>query len=325
MTDDEFDELTLLALDVAGGTAPVHVSHADVGSPDWNEARRATINGSEIAAVLGISPYESPFSLWHRKAGHLGDTIETPEMFWGKALEGVIRGEFARRHATEFVTWDGGGLWRHPDREWQGGSPDGRLCVAERRIQPSPMGLLECKTDRYGDRWGTEGTDEIPVHYRAQCLWYLDVFGLQVCHVAVLIAGSEYREYRIEHDDDELVPMRAAARAFLDSLAGPPPPLDGSDATYQAVRELHPDVDPESVELDDTIARPYLLALAGCKTADVEKRLRSCEVIEVMGRAQYATWIGDRIASRIPPRSEGGHPYLRAHNGAADLLRGDTA
>lgn len=303
-------------------TGPVHVGDWEVGSPAWHDARRSTINGSEIAAVLGISPYESPFSLWHRKAGHLGDVAESDEMYWGKALEGVIRDEFDRRH-PEYLMLDGGGLWRHHERSWEGGSPDGRLYTADNphRDNRRPDALFEAKTDRFGDRWGDEGSDEIPVHYRAQCLWYLDVFGLDECHIAVLIAGSEYREYLVKFDEDEVAPMRAAATAFLDSLAGPPPPLDGSDATYQAVCELHPDIDGGEVDLADPVARPYLLALVAARDAEQEKRLRASAVIEAMGAAQYATWMGGRIASRIPPRSDDKHPYLRAANGAGELLR----
>lgn len=299
---------------------PVNVGKHPVGSPEWHDARRVTINGSEIAAVLGISPYESPFSLWHRKNGNLGDVEQTPEMYWGTALEGVICEEFARRH-PDLLTLDGGGLWRHPDRTWQGGSPDGRLFTRDNMLD-RPDALLEAKTDRYGDRWGDEGTDQFPVHYRAQGLWYLDVFGLKVCHFAVLIAGSEYREYRLEHSEAEVAPMRSAAREFLDTLAGDPPPLDGSEATYEAVKELHPDIDGHEVDLDPDVAMPYLRALAVHKDAETEKRRAAAEVIASMGTAQYARWSGERIASRVAKGNN--PPHLRAANGASELLREAT-
>lgn len=307
---------------------PVHVGSWPVGSPEWHEARRTTINGSEIAAVMGISPYDSPFSLWHRKAGALSEVEQTPEMFWGTALEGVIRDEFARRHADECDVFDGGGLWRHGKRPWQGGSPDGQLWLLSdsKPVHDKPDALIEVKTARFDFDWGDEGTDEIPVQYRAQILWYLDVFDLQTCHVPVLIAGSEYREYLVSYDGAEVAAMRTAARAFLDTLeAGVMPPIDSHDATYQAVRELHPDLEAVEVELDDNIARPYLLALAACRDAADEKCRTSAEVITAMGAAQHATWLGDRIASRIPARAEGAPPYLRAVNGAANLLREATS
>lgn len=288
----------------------VHIGTWEPGTPEWNEARRDTINGSEIAAVLGISPYDSPFSLWHRKAGRIGEVEQSDEMYWGNQLEPVIRDEFNRRHQRAFAP---SGLFRHHERMWQGGGPDG--------IDDGE--LLECKTARYDEGWGEPGSDQIPVHYRAQCLWYLDVFGYQVCHVAVLIAGSEFREYRIKRDDAELVPMRAAATAFLETLrAGQAPPLDGHEATYQAMRELHPDIEPGRVDLPAAIALPYLQAVAAAKDAEAEKRHRAAAVLDAMGSVKDAFYLNQRIASRQAKSLEPDClPYLVAARGVADQFR----
>jgi putative phage-type endonuclease len=291
----------------------VLLGNPEVGSAEWHDMRRPMVNGSEIAAVLGISPYDSPFSLWHRKAGNLGDVPETDEMYWGKQLEGVIRDEFNRRNGRAFRPM---GQFRHRDREWQGGAPDG---VDNGEI-------LEAKTDRYGDRWGEEGTDELPAHYRAQILWYLDVLGLDVCHVAVLIAGSEYREYLVRYNADEAAFMREAAVKFLATITvGQIPALDGSEATYDAVQELHPEIEPHTVELDGPTARDYLRSLAGYEQATTEKRRCSARVIEAMGSARHVTYLDELIASRCAPKSEGKHPYLRAVNGASQLFREEIA
>jgi putative phage-type endonuclease len=296
----------------------VHIGTWPPGTPEWHAARAETVNGSEIAAILGISPYDSPFSLWHRKAGRLGEVAQDDVMYWGSQIEPVIRDEFNRRHPGEFGRrgFQARGLFRHHDRTWQGGGPDGVAAGC----------LLEVKTARYDDEWGEPGSAEIPVHYRAQCLWYLDVFGYQVCHVAALITGSDYREYRIEHDADEAAFMRDRARAFLDTLTtGQAPPIDGHTATYEAVKELHPEIEAGEVELPAAVAEPYLAALAAVTDAETEKRRAAAEVLTAMGGAQYATYRRERIASRIPPKTEGRAPYLRAVNGAADRHRKDAA
>lgn len=288
----------------------VHLTDAPVGADAWHDARRARINGSEIAAVLGLSPHESPFSLWHRKAGALGQVETSDVMYWGTALEPVIRDEWNLRHPDLAVAKTG--QWRHHRRAWQGGSPDG---LGHGR-------LWEGKTARFDDHWGEPGTDEIPIQYRCQVLWYLDVFGFDCCDVSVLIAGSDYREYIVRHDPTEVEFMRLKAEEFLATIAaGHTPPLDGSEATYEAVKELHPDIDPAEVELAPAVAEPYLAALAACSEADAEKRLHSAQVITAIGSAQHATYGGERIASRIAPRTEGNPPYLRAVNGAVDKHR----
>lgn len=303
-----------------GRLLPVHVGNPEVGSSAWHAARATTINGSEIAAVLGISPYDSPFSLYHRKAGRLDEVAQTDEMYWGTALEAVIRDEFARRHTEDLVVRPGGGLYRHAERTWQGGSPDGELYVPGYLDQP--CALLECKTARYDDGWGDEGSDEIPVHYRAQVLWYLDVFDLQLCHVAVLIAGSEFREYQVARADDELAEMRAAAEEFVGRLREHrPPDLDGHDATYEAVKELHPDIEPATALIPDDVGDEYLAALAAEKGAKAEKTRTSALVAEAMGTARDAYHRGVQIASRRVKKAPGSLPYLVAERGVADRYR----
>ena len=39
------------------------------GSPEWHEHRRNHRNASETPAVLGVSPWTTPFQLWQIKTG----------------------------------------------------------------------------------------------------------------------------------------------------------------------------------------------------------------------------------------------------------------
>jgi putative phage-type endonuclease len=284
----------------------VHLGTWGAGTPEWLEARRSTVNGSEIAAVMGISPYESAFSLWHRKNGNVGDVEQNAPMHWGNLLEPVIRDEFNRITGRNFQP---AGLFRHYQRTWQGGGPDG-IDGGE---------ILEVKTARSGDEWGEQGTDEMPVHYRAQGLWYLDVFGFQVCHFAVLVAGSDFRTYRLEYSPDEVAAMRAAGRAFLDTIeAGDQPDIDGHAATYEAVREMHPLIEPDRVELPARIAVPYLQSLAAAQAADTERRRCTALVADAMGNAKDAFYSGQRIASRQAKKTPDSIPYLVAARGVAN-------
>ena len=87
------------------------------GSKLWHQQRRAALGGSEIAAVLGLSPFESKFALWHRKAGLVQPTGDKPEMEWGRRLESAIRQKWLDDHAP------GAG---HPDGEWASEMPGTR-------------------------------------------------------------------------------------------------------------------------------------------------------------------------------------------------------
>ncbi|WP_308006141.1 YqaJ viral recombinase family protein, partial [uncultured Porphyromonas sp.] len=36
---------------------------------DWLESRTEGIGASDIATIVGLNPYETPYSLWRRKLG----------------------------------------------------------------------------------------------------------------------------------------------------------------------------------------------------------------------------------------------------------------
>lgn len=282
-----------------------------VGSPEWHAARRHGLGGSEVAAAMGLSPWESPFSLWHRKRGEIGDIEDTPSMEWGRRLEDVVVAKFVEMHPELVVARSG--TWCHEDRPWQIATPDRLLYGAAAFLgRSTPVEVLEVKTAHDADGWGEDGTDEIPVYYRVQILWYLDTFDLPRAHVAVLIGGSDYREYVVDYDADEAKALRAAARLFLDSIAADDrPDIDAHGQTYQAIRELHPDIDETvDVELSDEHAERYVRARAALKAAEADEQEARSIVADVMGDARRATWCDHTIARR--QAKAGGMPYVVA-------------
>lgn len=271
------------------------------------------LGGSEIAAVMGLSHWESTFSLWHRKAGLLGPVQETAEMEWGKRLEPVIAEKFAECHPELNPVKTG--LWRNRERPYQLGQPD-RDCS----IEPTPhTPLLEIKVARWDEHWGDPGTADIPVGYRAQVQWYMDCLGRRRCYVAVLIAPSDYREYVVEYDEQDVLAMRTAAAEFLTTVdRDERPPIDGSSATYQAIRELHPEIEPRDYRLPDDLAESYLRAVLTAKQADELKRQQVNLVADAMGTARRAMWGQECIATR--QAKNGGTPYVKVANFAAERL-----
>src|SRR5258708_33425854 len=73
---------------VLPGTAP---------EAEWLEARRRGITASEIAAVMGLSPYSSPYALYHQKTGDLPGEEENDAMRPGSYMQGFVAYRFAER------------------------------------------------------------------------------------------------------------------------------------------------------------------------------------------------------------------------------------
>jgi putative phage-type endonuclease len=272
-------------------TGPAH--------PEWFAARRAGITASEIAAVLGLSPYESPFSLYWRKKGVTGEQPDDPAMRWGRRLEQHIRDEFRERHQNDFMVY-GAGLYAHTDRPWQMASPDGLIVdLSSNDWDLAPIAGLECKTTGSWDGWGDDGTDQIPIHIRCQAIWQADVLCVPCVYVPV-VNGRTYREYVVEADPQDALVMRCKAQAFLDALNyGTPPDLDGTDATLTTLKQLHPDLDDTEAEVPATLARQWAAACAAEKKAKARKKTAEAKLRDRMGRARVAVHNGQRVATRV--------------------------
>ena len=160
-------------------------------------ATRPTIGGTMIAAICGVHPYVTPFDAWLRLTGQVGSKEGNEAMYWGTRLESVVADEFAIRNKVKVIVPDPAVLV-HPTHDFLTGTPD-------RYIADVPEGL-EVKTAglRSAHRWGAGITeqDAIPDEYLCQVHWYIHLRKAALWHVAVLIAGQEYRQFRISPDPE---------------------------------------------------------------------------------------------------------------------------
>ena len=242
---------------------------------DWLAARNLGITASEIAVVMGLSPFDSPFGLWHRKRGDLDAVEDNMFMRVGRHFESLVCELFSDLHPEFALVGDGRQLWQHPGRPWQLATPDS--LVFEGRAD-DPLATFEAKTSSTYDGWGDEGTDEIPVHYRCQVLWQMDVMGVDTGYLACLFLHSrKLRVYELAMDDDargDLKLMRDEAALFMKSIDdGEPPDVDWRPATGDALKRLHPSLQDTEVTVPRALAGQYRAACAAVKKAEQRKHL----------------------------------------------------
>lgn len=287
----------------------------DYGTKAWHSTRLLKLGGSEVAAILGLSTYASYYSTFCRKMGiDLGDG-DSEAAYWGRAKEDDVQDRFERDH-PEFTMERNPGRFVRKDRRWQLASPDGILHGAEDVLfeAKSADGML-------AHQWGRSGTFDVPPGYRAQVLWYLDVLGLRQAWLAVLIGSSTYREYFLDLDNDseageDLALLLERGEHFIWCLKNDvwPEPGDGSEATYQAVRQIHPEIDDTDAEIDPELAGEYLAA--EIDQAAAEKRFTAARslVLDAMGTSKNAIQAGDenrqRFAYRTARTTKDGEPGI---------------
>jgi predicted phage-related endonuclease len=92
---------------------------------------------------------------------------------------------------------------------------------------------------------------ELPEHYRLQVAWYQLVTGLHNPAVVCAVAAGEYREFVVEYDQTLAERMQRSAEVFLELLStNTEPTIEGSNSTYETVRELHPEIEDTEVDID---------------------------------------------------------------------------
>ena len=265
------------------------------GSREWHRL----ITASKVAAILGLSPWQSPYSLWMEMAGRVERHGETTTTERGHYLEPAILDWWEDTHPGRIAFTE---LWVSTV-PWGGATLDGLAYVDDLET----CVIVEAKSAAYRDGWGAPGTDEIPEHYKAQVLWQLAMCpDAERAYVAVLFGqGLEFAEYVVERDpatEEALVRICAAFHASLDSED--PPPLDDSVATWDAVRRLHPDIDGTDIEIPKGLATRYVRAQNAAKRAEARARHTKTLILDRMGAARHATYAGERIARRQPGRGD---------------------
>lgn len=241
----------------------------------WLEERRTGIGGSDVAAVLGISPWKSRYALWAEKVGLLAaDEEEAEHLEAGRRMEPVIGHWYGEE--TNRLVWGPGEMKRHPDRQYLIANVDR---WTTRTGEEAFTGILECKNvDAFK---GKEWLEAAPLHYQVQLQHYFAVTGYTWGSFAVLIGGNKFRWYDVQRDDDFINnALLPACEAFWRRVqSGEPPEPDASESTNAALGRVWAQGNEEAIEIPmpmaDELLTEYLAARTEAATA--EKRVLQAE------------------------------------------------
>lgn len=248
----------------------------DTDRADWLAWRRHGLGGSDIAAILGLSPWQSPWALWADKVGLThGDNDTTEAMEFGRRVEPVLAPWFTDLtglHVVGEQTW-----CTHPGQEWMRCTVDGFVADSPTSDVDAALGVVEFKaTSAAAAEWETQ----IPVGYQCQATWNMLVTGVDRCWFGVLhlaFGRPQFRVYELALDVADADTVLAAARSFwFDHVAaGVPPATDGSTATRAALAAAWPDDNDQAVDVPGDIV--HLLADLKAQAKDLGGRIVAVE------------------------------------------------
>lgn len=207
----------------------------------WLAERTRGIGASEVAAVVGLSPWDTPFSLWLKKTGQVPPEPENQAMRMGHLLEPVIAqlweeetgGRIVKASARDILYVD-------PDRPWRRVTPDrtARRDGARR--------LLEFKSTSRDI-----APDDIPVHHICQCQYQMLVTGIHDNDLCWLTNGRYFGYAPVPYDEEFAVWLgEQVDRFWNENVIGgkEPPAIQASDIISPSVPGKSVEADSEAVE-----------------------------------------------------------------------------
>ena len=172
---------------------------------DQMNQRSKSIGGSDVPAILGISPFKSAGDVFVEKTQRV-EQVTNSAMEAGHKLEPAVIDWAMDRLLIRNKSWSSANV-----RRTKYLSSEGRQVPAHANLDfmflTPKVGRcgLEAKTTSVPFGWGEQGTDEVPPHILAQCLWQAMVADLNIVYVGVLIAdrGFHMRMYEIDPEQYE--------------------------------------------------------------------------------------------------------------------------
>ncbi len=213
---------------------------------EWLLDRRKGLGGSDIATVLGLNKWKSPYQLWLDKTGQIDvkEQEQSEPAYWGNVLEEVVAKEFQERTGKRVRRRNQ--VFEHLNYPFLRANID-RDVIGENAI-------LECKTANafLGKEW--EG-EEVPLSYLCQVQHYMNVLNKDYAYFAVLVGGQKFIWKKIERDQELIDAITKKLVDFWENnvLKGIEPPLDGSEATTEFVRNATLKLSEKEVEFSSNV------------------------------------------------------------------------
>ena len=155
---------------------------------EWLDYRKKGIGGSDVAAIMGISPFATIRDLYNNKVGILPAIPEEEKSNWvakevGHRLEDLVAEIFVRK--TGLKVFPVRKMFRHPLYPFMLADVDFFILFPD-----GTYGILECKTCNYNasKKWDD---DAIPDNYVLQVKHYLSVMNMQKAYIACLYGNNE--------------------------------------------------------------------------------------------------------------------------------------
>jgi putative phage-type endonuclease len=144
----------------------------------WVTDRQHYIGGSEIAAALGESSYQTPLNLWLVKTGRIDPIDSTPVMELGHLLEPMIAEKFSQ--TTGLKLRNISEPYQHPEHSFLRGNIDRQILSSDKHDGPGVLEIKSTTSYRLKAEDGVYASD-----WEYQIMHYLMLTGYSYAYLAI--------------------------------------------------------------------------------------------------------------------------------------------
>lgn len=279
----------------------------------WFEARKKGIGGSDAAAVLGISPWKSAYTLFCEKTGRIAeeDLSGNEYIYWGKALESAILSRFLEENPKELIAqWNTDfTIETHKVYPWM-------MCTLDSYLKNS---FVELKTASYKDPDEWISDEGFPKQYYAQIQHCIEVLDYGYGYVACFFPDKmQFRWKKIERDSAFINEMKQKEQIFWERVQQDDwPDIDTSESTQDTLKKLFPDADEtKEIHLDHHSAEDWDSIQSNREAIKfAEKKIKECsaEIKTILKDAAYGIFPDGRKISykttKVGPKEVKGYSF----------------
>lgn len=261
---------------------------------EWLKTRESGIGSSEIATIVGLNPWETPYQLWRRKLGIDPPKQENFAMKAGHYLEDAVAQFWHDETGMDIIKASAGDwLIRNDERPYLQVSPDRTYWLDDKR-NPDNKGILECKTTQK-----SIDADDLPKHWFCQVQYQLGVAELTQGSLAWLSSGRDFGYKNLA-----LVPdfygwlVEEAEKFWKDHIEGRQEP--SAVSVQDVLLKYNRHTDGKVLEVGDDIFRDYQdLKDVRSQIDALEERKETLEgrIKLAFGDAEAISYGGDTLAT----------------------------
>ena len=170
-------------------TPLVAVETGNLSREQWLAYRRQGIGGSDVAGIMGISPFRTARDIYYDKlniAQGESDMENWVALEMGHLLEDLVAKIFQRKSGLEIYQIKR--MFRHPKYPFMLADIDYFV-----RMPDGTTAILEIKTTNYNamDHWWCDGREVVPAYYEAQGRHYMAVMDVDRVFYCCLYGNTE--------------------------------------------------------------------------------------------------------------------------------------